>query len=92
MGRPWVVERRKVLKRGSLAKGTEPTYRYELAPELGSFAKRRDAQLSVARRLDPELAKVSDEHALVCFRAWMSNARTYRFVREPDPQLSLALG
>jgi len=61
--RPWVVERRKVLKRGSLEKGTEPTYHYVPAPELGSFRSRKAGQIYLARHLDPSLKNASDERA-----------------------------
>jgi len=89
VSRPWVVERRKVLKRGSLAKGTEPTYHWLPAPKWGDFRTRKAAQLHLARALDPRQVGLSDAFVLDTFLARMRNDQTHRVVRAPDPQLTL---
>lgn len=77
----WVVERRRVERRGSLEQGTAPSYFWEREPGMPEFGSRHEAAVAITKALYPELTSSPEEFVLRHWRQWQRNVRLHRVRR-----------
>lgn len=82
---PWLVERQFVITRGSLERGTSPTFGWEVDPHLagnGTFATAPDAmRAALAASNGPGWLTISDKLVRWEWRRPYNHARRRRLVR-----------
>ena len=77
-----MVERRRVVTRGSLERGTAPTYTWEREPGQPEYPTRLAAKATFMRALSPGLNQGQpDAFVARHFDQMARNERTYRVVR-----------